>query len=768
MVLTSSDAMHAPAFGYVSTEKSLHEAREALREHLVCHLSLPTLMALSKASTEWRQLILTTPFFQLPSHARKLLLPKDMSSQRSLWETLQERAALMAELRRHYSPNHKIGNHQICNKIMNPDVVQGLGKDVLWSPQPDISKPSQYLLLFREQIWLPGSCSYESIATVLDLPVGKPLEFISAVCSLPIEGAAAEAASGSSKEIPEQAQHVNMRKAVARWTADGQRLVIKHHTSPSKFGRLMLADLAQQTVDIICQANGLEYFDPGHISPTGKMWIPSEDGRCSPRHLKIYHIPNLELHFSKETPDAVTTLPPAQWRIGHISWSPDGSMLGITWRRDARPGRQHIRPCVAIYRARDGACLTSIILPAYRWRIYRAGALFDADDHDDPGDDNDDKYIEPGLFLHWGRCSALLLCQQADRIACITPLRGYAWCSSNKQRNPQSSHRLETKVTMAPSGCYLCVDDKFGHRERVLSMLNANDGKIMAAWSLGFNHMLGTLVWAADSDVCQFSSACCGDSFVLIPAAAAAAAAAAAHSTGTWPANANLQTVSWGPSTADHLQPITSHDSASSNPDDLFWHMFVLVVPGPSRKTLDSYFKCLEISPCGTIMTGAWQQHGVKFPDENSRSRAELCHWHLPRATSNLRIPISADNLALHVQPQKCTGVLLPPLLIGHAARLAWHPQPNACLYAWYNWQKGVCLVNAKSNAIVRSWTLAELAGHILEHSSTTDSMDGIDGRWPWPELRPMSALEWSHDRRRLAVLMGNHGCTVHCAVLEF
>ncbi len=754
MGMTSSDAVHGPASGYLSTGQSLHEASEALREHLLCHLSLPTLTTLSQASTEWHQLILPTPLPQLSAHVRELLLPKGMSSQQSLRETLQERGSLMAELRRHSSSSHEICNHQICDQIMKPHRGYRCCKDVYWSPQPDISKPSQYIFLFRQQTWLSGSHSYESIATVLDLHVGRPVEFQLAVCGLLMERASAEAASSRSDVTSEQmslsssqcmqAQHVNIRSTGAVWTADGQHLVIKDQDLHIN-KKLMLADLAEHTITLICQAHGYEYF---LVSPAGTMWTLFEK---RPSDLNVYHIPGCELHFSVGIPDTVDILPPAEWLIRQVCWSPDGSKLAVTWYRDRRPCREQVRPCVAMYRAHDGACLTSIILPPYRY--YVSVAREDEDDDVKLDDDDDNFYGEPDLELQWGFCSSYLLCQQADKIACITPLRGYAWCSSTMQRNPENMALSRADVTMAPSGRYLCVVDEPTIGDHVLSMLDAIDGKVMAAWRLGPTAGCSPMVWAADSDVCHSTPHKDTDSFVLIPAAA--------DSTSAWPANTEFQTVFWGPSLATHSQPTRTHDSAASDPSGLAWHVLVLVAPGPTCETSEtngSFFKFLKVSPCRTVVTGAWQHPGDDFPDQTFRSRAELSHWHLPRATSNLRIPIRADNLRLHVQPQKCAALLLPRAPISRVSRLAWHPQPNACLYACYSWQEGLCLVNAKSNGIVRSWTLAELAGHILEYSDTTDSMDGER-----PQLQPRSALEWSHDGCRLAVLMGQH-----CAVLEF
>ena len=67
--LGTSIALDLSSNGQPCRARSLQQASEALREHLLPHLGFSTLMALSRASSDWHQLISTTPLTQLASHA---------------------------------------------------------------------------------------------------------------------------------------------------------------------------------------------------------------------------------------------------------------------------------------------------------------------------------------------------------------------------------------------------------------------------------------------------------------------------------------------------------------------------------------------------------------------------------------------------------------------------------------------------------------------------------------------------------------------------
>ena len=100
-------------------------------------------------------------------------------------------------------------------------------------------------------------------------------------------------------------------------------------------------------------------------------------------------------------------------------------------------------------------------------------------------------------------------------------------------------------------------------------------------------------------------------------------------------------------------------------------------------------------------------------------------------------------------------------LLLLHApdlAWMAWHPQPRTCMYACYDHEKGVHLVDARADVIVKSWTADELMGRSCgPRGNTCTRGQGECDR------KLSNGLAWSHDGCRPAVLLDQP-----CVVLEF
>ena len=67
----------------------LHEASEALREHVLPSLTFQELIALSRTCTNWQHVISATPFHQLLAICLKGLLPNGLTSSKSFQQVLQ-------------------------------------------------------------------------------------------------------------------------------------------------------------------------------------------------------------------------------------------------------------------------------------------------------------------------------------------------------------------------------------------------------------------------------------------------------------------------------------------------------------------------------------------------------------------------------------------------------------------------------------------------------------------------------------------------------
>ncbi len=790
--------------------RSLQQASEALREHLLPHLGFSTLMALSRASSDWHQLISTATLTQLASHANLDLLPHGMSSHQPLREVLQERGSLLSRLRRQHEPGHSIGvdaKHDPTSMLHSHE--QGMCI-LAWSPQPDISQPSQHILISRLQTFVTsasGCQAYERIASVLDVSTGRPVEFCAArSCIVPVKNAASgadasqdflrQAEPGVGRHPNDMAQHcagndqqklnegqqeaqeqnlaqcTSIRHAtLAAWTADARHVIITL-SSPHSTGSLMLADtLLKSRLMLVPQ--DYEGFPPGAISPAGTM-ILSESTRPPDFDisLNLYQLPSLQHQFSMGPPDDHCR---GLFERQQFAWSPDGSKLAVWWT--CSPFTSSTRDYVTIHLADDGRCLTSTtILHGSQADDVRSTQDSDSSDNEsynsangsdssendsdssdhisdssengETGDEEqslsvDNDYGFPAI--QWDSASSYVLWTHKDAVACIRPAQGQVWQSSCWERHESSDQCVRTNVGTAASGHFLLVAD---HPDGFFTMLDALTGCVMSQWLV--HRETKGIVWAAQSDVCLLPN----HSLVLMPAAAACAALQNGYSKHS-PSGMSTGLPVCKPEASDIIQ-LTQHS----------WHMFALAapaLPGSEGTSSPANFRgnetyTMHISPCGTVVVGVKNKNPGAVGGQPSGSKATFQHWHLTHVHKFPRTPLAGGNATLSVRPQECIGLVMPCQRTLH---LAWHPQPRACTYACYDCQVGLRLVNAKSDCIVRSWTVLELAEYICEDSAMSARIESLEKKQS--RVVPGSALAWSHNGCRLAVLVGKH-----CAVLHF
>ncbi len=116
--------------------------------------------------------------------------------------------------------------------------------------------------------------------------------------------------------------------------------------------------------------------------------------------------------------------------------------------------------------------------------------------------------------------------------------------------------------------------------------------------------------------------------------------------------------------------------------------------------------------------------------DDGSAAHLPLQHWWLANIDGSQQVD---------VHPQVVQGdVLLEPDI----EHLAWHPQPSSLLYAVYDGEGSVHLVDAKRACRIRSWTQAELCTRDEDKISLGEGLPALE------------ALRWSPDGCQLAVLL--------------
>ncbi len=559
--LGTSTALDLSASGQPCGARSLQQASEALREHLLPHLGLPTLMALGRASSDWHQLISTTPPAQLAGHANRDMLPHGLSSHQPLHEVLQERGSLLGRLRRNCKPSHKLSHDASHDNLTDTVPYQHSEFHVpemcilSWSSQPDISQPSQHILISRPQTepWHQG---FEHNVSVLDLLTGRPVEFHAARSCVASAGAAMAAASPSQesmqhpspgregpsshmaqlnagndqhefKESQQQAlngqehmpaPYINIRHAaLAAWAADARHVVIalsKPQTSPhprdpcSQTGSLILADILLRTRAMML-TQACERFAQGAISPAGDMLLLESSAPDPAVCLNVSQLPSLQHHFLLAPPAFSDRFFQTPIKFQQFAWSADGSKIAVWWVQDRAAATEtattsfesapSINDYVTIHRADDGKCLTStmILLDGHSRRM-RSTPDSDSSDSMTEDESDDDDHNFPGI--QWDSSNSFVLWVYKDMIACICPAQGQIWLSSFWERLGGSCQYVKTTVGSATSGQYVSVTDDLHNSYEFLTMLNASTGRVMSQWSIS----TGTkgMTWSAQSDVC--------------------------------------------------------------------------------------------------------------------------------------------------------------------------------------------------------------------------------------------------------------------------
>ena len=226
-----------------STQRHLHEAGDALRQHLLGHLCFPNLLALSKASSQWHEFILATPVHQLGGHAVRMLLPSGITSRQSLRRELHERANFLARLRGKPLPVRRGADapDKAPAAIQRLAFQGGSVDKILWSPQTDSKQPSQHVCIYTVDHGisaaadLPDNDKHEFVLTLLDVPTGQPVNLHATACySLALATQARAQAAPARPSLQSftsamQPGPVRCKKDLgysASWTADGRHLVV--------------------------------------------------------------------------------------------------------------------------------------------------------------------------------------------------------------------------------------------------------------------------------------------------------------------------------------------------------------------------------------------------------------------------------------------------------------------------------------------------------------------------------------------------------------
>ncbi len=154
-----------------------------------------------------------------------------------------------------------------------------------------------------------------------------------------------------------------------------------------------------------------------------------------------------------------------------------------------------------------------------------------------------------------------------------------------------------------------------------------------------------------------------------------------------------------------------------------------------------------RLSPCGTIIIGlASSLPAGTFATVGASTQcaSALQHWHLSHANSQG-----------HVQPTICSGIFKAPVDL---ATLAWHPRKQGGIYAVFDMQSTLHLIDAKANCQLRFWACSELRNrHPVGRDFVELAAEAPKRNASGP------ALDWSQDGCKLAAFRGQT-----CAVLLF
>ncbi|KAK9824967.1 hypothetical protein WJX74_011063 [Apatococcus lobatus] len=708
-----------------------YEISHIMRRYLLPHLPFQAIMALSRTGYDWHQLITTTSLQQLPTAALAQILPAGLRSQQPFLEVLQQQATLLAKLR----GKRAATTLPLKSSFSTHGPVTGLS----WSPQSDLSSPSQWLQVSHLHYGNPGSDFPEAIfhsMAVLNLQTGQPVLFNHVEWPsgnqnglLPTRGLDPTAPSASSVL---SSADCNMAMTRAAWVADGQFMAImsssqtaggEEPSDPTE-SMLTLADLIQQTMTTAINVTGRQERGPGPVSPTGNMicWVQRtpdvivERAVTSEDRILVYSLPHMQVLCEMGPPTQLPTDKGLQRRQLQVEWSPNGTMFAVLWAvvMPLWPGTKRNRnshgsfgltthqPVISIYHAATGACLGRKILLC---------------------PDNDLTNAELVLTcasspsFAWTPASSHLMVMHAGVIYKIDTGTQEVWRLTYSQRGlqlPSSDLYLPdmaTSITLpvsASAHCF-CVLDEFTEpvedqaevTQAQVSMIEMSSGRLVYRFcsteEVGV-HNSRNVTLATEGNVCLLTEL----GVVLL----------AAHD------GEDSQSPSWSQHDLGYAQlPDSGDQSDSEDPN---------CIPG------------LSLSPCGSIVSGLKSEGNNEWVNSSPKP---LSHWHVTNAAAD----------GQNVQPNVSSGNFPCAMDI---SSLAWHPHPQALVYAVYDVEGTVHLVDARADCQVRSWQAAELLGKGLADADPLPDTSNM--------LPHLASLKWSRDGCKLAAFKG-----AACAVIS-
>ena len=777
-----------------SASRNLYEAGDALRQHLLGHLCFPNLLALSKASSQWHELILATPMHKLGGNAVRMLLPSGVTSRQSLRRELQERANFLARLRGKSLPGRQGADapDNAPAEIQRLTFQGGPVENILWSLQADSSQPSQHICIYTVDRGisaaadLPDNDKHEFVLTLLDVPTGQPVNLHATECySLALATQARAQAAPARPSLQSftsamQPGPVRCKKDLgysASWTADGRHLVVTSNPPyrclpilPSPSGPpaspMMLANISARSVAAVGNQLARQLVVATEISPKKNMvlWVQESAQRrqngkpALDDQFAVRLLPSLELQYIVEPPPFLKRRPHSQWRMHDVQWAPDSSKFLIRWVRfqswAGAPGDDEVSMyCsselggLSIHSADDGACLMLTLCGELKQKMERDQGI---------------KCNEVGSAVSWAPCSSYLIWRSSG-VGVINMAGRMVWHSSIQQRGYDSlfrsfvgevDHWISTDARAAATGPFVAVAEvgiNTGGWQlscSLVSILDASDGHTLFQWSpmegsglRGF----GNFQWAADSSV--YLSPVHG--IVIMPITLAKGdTCPAIHP----PADHMQCAEGISPSSRLHGSMVVGAESLEPA-----WCRVMLHSSKMDQQS-QPYTSYLRMSPCGKVVAVVLQvQQGDTCGYSQACNRKwQLQHWHMSDvAWDDGNTSPAGGNGRCWVEARLC------PALLPHKPdmdQLAWHPQYNMCMYACYDCQKGVHLVDARSDCIVKSWTADELAGQSCE-----PCVGACRGGWRGSDRRLGNGLEWSHDGCKLAISLDQP-----CVVLDF
>ncbi len=176
--------------------------------------------------------------------------------------------------------------------------------------------------------------------------------------------------------------------------------------------------------------------------------------------------------------------------------------------------------------------------------------------------------------------------------------------------------------------------------------------------------------------------------------------------------------------------------------------------PSPRGSWADVSGNPLSLSPCGRTVIG---MHSVD-PEDTRIDRLQC--WQLPPAS------YPSNSYVNSVKPSTVSG--LTPYE-PNFSQAAWHPLQGAQVFAIGSDRGDLCVIDAKANRCIVSWSEEELHG-VAAASRLTDGPCQSAPAAPTSSVVTLGQdLEWSGDGRRLAVASRATATSgAKCSVLQF